>query len=202
MRLESGSPFWSSNSERTPRQMCAACPTRLGRLPAGAKHFRLTEPRHCGLASEASEACVHAGLSVLQQAAEYGYSSTVYTPQLKDAQPKMPGWAWLLVAIAVLSISVAGEACTCYCIKGIAQGIVHAKEATRARTVQATTVLASACQWIPDCPHQIIPPDLKASTWAARPHPSLDKVPDSAGISVAAWYHLHRSELPSSVSHP
>lgn len=53
---------------------------------------------------------MHAGLSVLQQAAEYGYSSTVYVSQPRDAQPKMPGWAWLLVAIAVLSISVAGEA--------------------------------------------------------------------------------------------
>ena len=51
----------------------------------------------------------HAGLSVLQQAAEYGYLSTVYASQPNDMQLKMPGWAWFLVAIAVLSISVAGK---------------------------------------------------------------------------------------------
>ena len=52
---------------------------------------------------------MHAGLSVLQQAAEYGYSSTVYAPRPRDVQLKMPAWAWFLVTVAVLSICVAGE---------------------------------------------------------------------------------------------
>ena len=56
-----------------------------------------------------TEGYMHAGLSVLQQAAEYGYPSTVYASHPGDVRPKMPGWAWLLVAVAMLSISVAGD---------------------------------------------------------------------------------------------
>ena len=54
--------------------------------------------------------CMHAGLSVLEQAADYGYPSTVYTSQPRDTLPKLPSWAWLLVAVAALSIPMAGEA--------------------------------------------------------------------------------------------
>ena len=76
---------------------------------------------------------MYAGLSVLQQAAEYGYSSTVYAPQPRDVQLQMPSWAWFLVTVAVLSISVAGDF--------RAQSpltTVHVHETIRAHTAQAT----------------------------------------------------------------
>lgn len=56
--------------------------------------------------------CMHAGLSVLDQAADFGYPSTVYMSQPRDTLPKMPSWAWLLVAVAALSIPMAGKPTT------------------------------------------------------------------------------------------
>ena len=60
----------------------------------------------------AAEECVSysahsAGLSVLQQAAAFGYPSTVYA-----IRPKVtlcvPPWAWLIIGIAALALLVAG----------------------------------------------------------------------------------------------
>ena len=50
---------------------------------------------------------LHAGLSTLQQAAALGYPSTVYI-QRPTERCRLPPWAWLMVAIASLSILVAG----------------------------------------------------------------------------------------------
>ena len=57
-----------------------------------------------------SQSCgVHAGLSTLQQAAALGYPSTVYIERPTE-RCRLPPWAWLMVAIASLSILVAGLA--------------------------------------------------------------------------------------------
>ena len=52
---------------------------------------------------------MHAGLSTLQQAAALGYPSTVYIERPTE-RCRLPPWAWLMVAIASLSILVAGPA--------------------------------------------------------------------------------------------
>ena len=82
---------------------------------------------------------MHAGLSALQQAADFGYYSTVYGTQPRDVQLKMPSWAWFLVTIAVLSISVAGEFRAHSSLT-----TVHAHETIRAHTAQATTCMVLA----------------------------------------------------------
>ena len=57
-----------------------------------------------------SRSCgMHAGLSTLQQAAALGYPSTVYIERPTE-RCRLPPWAWLMVAIASLSILVAGLA--------------------------------------------------------------------------------------------
>ena len=144
---------------------------------------------------------MYAGLSVLQQAAEYGYSSTVYAPQPRDAQLRMPAWAWFLVTTAVLSISVAGEFWAHSPLT-----TVHAHETIRAHTAQAATCMVLfLCLLIqirlPQCSpqHQVLT-HLSGSQY--KPPPRPDRGPVSAGIFVAAWYHLHRSEPFPSVSQP
>ncbi len=51
-----------------------------------------------------------AGLSTLQQAALLGYPSTVYTDRPQERRCRLPPWAWLVVAVAAVSLLVAGEA--------------------------------------------------------------------------------------------
>ena len=51
-----------------------------------------------------------AGLSTLQQAASLGYPSTVYTDRPRESKCRLPPWAWLVVAVAAVSLLVAGEA--------------------------------------------------------------------------------------------
>ncbi|CAL5224945.1 g7714 [Coccomyxa viridis] len=53
------------------------------------------------------------GLSVLQQAAAFGYPSTVY-----EIRPKVPlcvpAWAWIIIAVAALALLVAGLGLLCH----------------------------------------------------------------------------------------
>lgn len=52
---------------------------------------------------------LRAGMSTLQQAAAFGYPSTVYMIRPKDTFQKLPPWAWLMVALGALGILIAGE---------------------------------------------------------------------------------------------
>ena len=138
-----------------------------------------------------TEKYMHAGLSVLQQAAEYGYSSSVYAPQPRDAQLQMPSWAWFLVTIAVLSISVAGEPWA---------HTPLTTEAIRAHTAQATTcvVLAAACSHRPDCLSGV----LTTRSWHTCLAPSIQPRPDLTEVLSLQASSLRRGIISTEVSSP
>ena len=63
--------------------------------------------QHCAVQADCMRPC--AGLSTLQQAASLGYPSTVYTDRPQESKCRLPPWAWLVVAVAAVSLAVAGE---------------------------------------------------------------------------------------------
>lgn len=65
---------------------------------------------------------LNAGLSTLQQAAALGYPSTVYVDRPAE-RCRLPPWAWLMVAIAALSILVAGLAFPSARIPSLPEGL-------------------------------------------------------------------------------
>lgn len=69
-------------------------------------------PAQCTSIVQSPADCMRpcAGLSTLQQAASLGYPSTVYTDRPQESRCRLPPWAWLVVAVAAVSLLVAGEA--------------------------------------------------------------------------------------------
>ena len=73
---------------------------------------RPVSPAHGTSSGQLPADCMQlcAGLSTLQQAASLGYPSTVYTDRPQESKCRLPPWAWLVVAVAAVSLLVAGEA--------------------------------------------------------------------------------------------
>ena len=73
---------------------------------------RLVSPAQCTSIVQSPADCMQscAGLSTLQQAASLGYPSTVYTDRPQESRCRLPPWAWLVVAVAAVSLLVAGDA--------------------------------------------------------------------------------------------
>ena len=73
--------------------------------------MRSVPPAQCSSIVQSPADCRRscAGLSTLQQAASLGYPSTVYTDRPQESRCRLPPWAWLVVAVAAVSLLVAGE---------------------------------------------------------------------------------------------
>lgn len=85
--------------------LLSMCPQSIDQVNCHCAQYMLSMPRF--VIEGAPDGCRPAGLSVLQQAAAFGYPSTVY-----EIRPKVPlcvpAWAWIIIAVAALALLVAG----------------------------------------------------------------------------------------------